>query len=54
MVSFHALEDRVVKAHFRSGGWAMQHRKLVRPQEDEVERNQRSRSARLRAAVKSG
>ncbi len=71
VVSFHSLEDRIVKETFRE--WARQcrcprelaacacegrplvrvlTRKTLRPSPDEVERNPRARSARLRAVEK--
>jgi 16S rRNA (cytosine1402-N4)-methyltransferase len=52
VIAFHSLEDREVKQAFRSlavAGYRLLTRKPVRPGEDEVRRNPRSRSARLRA-----
>jgi len=53
VISFHSLEDRRVKRSFRDlargGGFAALTRKPDRPGEDEVDRNRRARSARLRA-----
>ena len=52
VIAFHSLEDREVKQAFRSlatSGFRLLTRKPVRPGEDEVRRNARSRSARLRA-----
>ena len=52
VIAFHSLEDREVKQAFRSlaaAGFRLLTRKPVRPGEDEVRRNARSRSARLRA-----
>jgi 16S rRNA (cytosine1402-N4)-methyltransferase len=58
IVSFHSLEDRPVKQSFRAGAQAGIYRlltpKAVRPGEDEVARNPRSRSARLRAVERAG
>ena len=51
-IAFHSLEDREVKLAFRflaTAGFRLLTRKPVRPGEDEVRRNPRSRSARLRA-----
>ena len=56
VISFHSLEDRIVKHTLRElergGELAMRilTRKPLRPAEDEVARNPRARSARLRAA----
>jgi len=57
VISFHSLEDRIVKYEFRR--WDRQEgmlriltRKPVRPGIEEVRRNPRSRSAKLRAAEK--
>ncbi len=56
VISFHSLEDRIVKRTLRElergGELAMRilTRKPVRPAEDELARNPRARSARLRAA----
>ena len=56
VISFHSLEDRIVKGSFaarRRDGWAqVLTRKVVRPGEAEVARNPRARSAKLRAAEK--
>jgi len=57
MLSFHSLEDRMVKQAFqnwqREGGARILTRKVVRPSEDEVRANPRARSAKLRAAEKT-
>lgn len=56
VISFHSLEDRIVKNLFRELSRAERPtleiltRKVVRPGEAEVRRNPRSRSAKLRAA----
>ena len=52
VIAFHSLEDREVKHAFRSlsaTGFRLLTRKPLRPGEDEVRRNPRARSARLRA-----
>ncbi|MGC8908189.1 MAG: 16S rRNA (cytosine(1402)-N(4))-methyltransferase RsmH [Desulfomonilaceae bacterium] len=53
VVSYHSLEDREVKAAFRalarSGqGWRLATPKPIRPSADEIARNPRARSARMR------
>jgi 16S rRNA (cytosine1402-N4)-methyltransferase len=51
VISFHSLEDRLVKQAFRSPQvWECLTRSPVEASEDEVRRNPRSRSAKLRAA----
>ncbi len=51
VVSFHSLEDRIVKHAFRKDDrWRELTRKPVRPTSEELQRNPRSRSAKLRAA----
>jgi 16S rRNA (cytosine1402-N4)-methyltransferase len=54
ILSFHSLEDRMVKRAFqawqRQGRGQILTRKVVRPSEEEVRANPRSRSAKLRAA----
>jgi 16S rRNA (cytosine1402-N4)-methyltransferase len=50
-ISFHSLEDRLVKTAFRADGrWTVLTRKPLRPGAAERRRNARSRSARLRVA----
>jgi 16S rRNA (cytosine1402-N4)-methyltransferase len=52
VISFHSLEDRAVKEAFRRGvkeGWlTLLTKKPVFPEEEEIKRNPRSRSAKLR------
>jgi len=56
VISFHSLEDRIVKDSLREGArreiWEILTKKPVTAGEDEVEINPRSRSAKLRAAEK--
>lgn len=59
VISFHSLEDRIVKNFFRPTAdqpWAGRIKALtkkpVTPSEDEMRANPRSRSAKLRAAIK--
>ncbi len=54
VISFHSLEDRIVKNIFKAHlevGHLVQ-KKVIKPSDAEVERNPRSRSAKLRAFVK--
>jgi 16S rRNA (cytosine1402-N4)-methyltransferase len=54
VISFHSLEDRIAKDCLREGAhqgiWEILTKKPVTAGEDEIERNPRSRSAKLRAA----
>jgi 16S rRNA (cytosine1402-N4)-methyltransferase len=54
VISFHSLEDRIAKDSLREGAqkgiWEILTRKPVIADEDEIDRNPRSRSAKLRAA----
>src|SRR3954465_2016301 len=56
VISFHSLEDRIVKDAMRDGAKLEQYRLLtkkpVTASEEEIDRNPRSRSAKLRAAEK--
>ena len=58
ILSFHSLEDRLVKRAFqswqRAGKVHLLTRKVVRPSQEELDRNPRARSAKLRAIEKSG
>ena len=58
VISFHSLEDRIVKDSLREGArqgiWEILSRKPVTAGEEELDRNPRSRSAKLRAAEKTG
>ncbi len=53
VLTYHSLEDRLVKQAFtqgqRSGVWTVLTKKPIRPDPDEVARNPRARSAKLRA-----
>jgi 16S rRNA (cytosine1402-N4)-methyltransferase len=51
IISFHSLEDRPVKQAFRDRSrWRMLTRKPVTASDEEIDRNPRARSAKLRAA----
>jgi len=54
VISFHSLEDRIVKDAMRAGAkdeyFRLLTKKPVTASEDEIERNPRSRSAKMRAA----
>ena len=53
IISFHSLEDRRVKEAFRDDPRLdVLTKKPIRPSEEEVERNPRSRSAKLRVAAR--
>lgn len=58
IVSYHSLEDRIVKRGFKGlgglGGFKVLTKKPVVPSEKETEENPRARSAKLRAIVKNG
>ena len=54
IITFHSLEDRIVKHTFRAiaaagDAWRVLTRKPISPADDEVARNPRARSAKLRA-----
>ena len=57
VISFHSLEDRLVKDAFREGGrqgiWQVLTRRPETADEAETDRNPRSRSAKLRAAERT-
>lgn len=57
VISYHSLEDRMVKKRFRS--WREQEigapnpRKAMLPTEEEIEKNRKSRSAKMRIFIKN-
>jgi len=57
VISFHSLEDRIAKDSLREGAqnkiWEIITRKPVTADEEETDRNPRSRSAKLRAAERT-
>jgi 16S rRNA (cytosine1402-N4)-methyltransferase len=60
VITFHSLEDRIVKHTFRSLqaageiGLTVRTKRPLVPSEAEIERNPRARSAKLRAAERNG
>ncbi|MDI3297705.1 MAG: 16S rRNA (cytosine(1402)-N(4))-methyltransferase RsmH [Bacillota bacterium] len=58
VISFHSLEDRIVKARFqeavRRGDWRLLTPRPAQPGAAEVEANPRARSAKLRVLERSG
>lgn len=54
IISFHSLEDRIVKNAFREDDrWTIVTKKPLRPSDQEVAENPRSRSAKLRVATRA-
>jgi 16S rRNA (cytosine1402-N4)-methyltransferase len=53
VISFHSLEDRIVKNFIRSSTLIPQNKKPIVASNAEVTKNPRSRSAKLRVAIKS-
>jgi 16S rRNA (cytosine1402-N4)-methyltransferase len=55
VIAFHSLEDRIVKNAFRENRcWKIMTPKPITASEEEIARNPRSRSAKLRAAMSIG
>ncbi|MGQ9511447.1 MAG: 16S rRNA (cytosine(1402)-N(4))-methyltransferase RsmH [Thermaceae bacterium] len=52
VISFHSLEDRIVKRFLKEGGFRILTKKPVLPSAEEIRSNPRARSAKLRAAEK--
>ena len=52
VISFHSLEDRIVKHRMRAQGGVLT-KKVIRAQDTERDQNPRARSAKLRAAEKN-
>jgi len=53
IISFHSLEDRIVKNFFKDSNLKVLTKKPVIPSQEEIKINRRSRSAKLRAATKT-
>ncbi len=52
VLSFHSLEDRIVKRETRELGFRPVNKRPMTPRANEIQENHRSRSAKLRIAVK--
>ena len=52
VLSYHSLEDRIVKLVMRQPGWQPVNKKPILPSAAEVAKNRRARSAKLRIAEK--
>lgn len=51
IISYHSLEDRLVKKHFKEDeSLRLLNKKVIRPSREEILRNPRARSAKLRGA----
>lgn len=52
VISFHSLEDRVVKQYMKSSEWLVTTKHPIIPTDEEQRENRRSRSAKMRIATK--
>jgi 16S rRNA (cytosine1402-N4)-methyltransferase len=69
VITYHSIEDRIVKNFMRSGNlegeiekdfygniqspWKLVNRSVITPSEEEIKENNRARSAKLRIAERS-
>lgn len=53
VISFHSLEDRIVKQNMQSCPWTLITKKPILPDEEEIKSNRQSRSAKLRIATRN-
>ena len=53
-VSFHALEDRIVKQFFKTHNLESLYKRVITPSQQEIKLNPRARSARLRCGIIPG
>jgi 16S rRNA (cytosine1402-N4)-methyltransferase len=51
VLTFHSLEDRIVKRKLAAGSWDLVNKKPLVPSDDEIDDNPRARSAKLRVAT---
>jgi 16S rRNA (cytosine1402-N4)-methyltransferase len=70
VITYHSIEDRLVKNYLRSGNlegkiekdfygnvlspWKLVNRSVITPAEEEIRENNRARSAKLRIAERTG
>lgn len=52
VISYHSLEDRIVKLFLQNGKWHLTVKKPILPDISEIRENKRARSAKLRYGIK--